>query len=83
MNENVSFICLTLIAECLSVRHIILQYNLAICCSMSVMLWNAIIIVGISVTSLIIAYITCAIASCNLFQGISRFCVAADSSPQL
>ena len=43
-----------LIAECLSVRYLILQYSLAVRC-MSVTLWNAIIAVGICVTSLMIA----------------------------
>ena len=50
-------ILFTFIAECLSTRHLILQYNLTMRC-MSVTLWNAIITVGISVTSLVIASAT-------------------------
>ena len=53
---------ISIVAERLSMRHLILQYNLAMHClyvCMSVMLWNAIIIVGIPITSLMIANPTC------------------------
>ena len=53
---------ISIVAKRLSVRHLILQYNLTMHClqvCMSVMLWNAIITVGIPVTSLMIANATC------------------------
>ena len=51
---------MNIIAERLRARHLILQYNLVMCCMyVSVMLWNTIITVGISVTSLMITSAMC------------------------